>query len=290
MTSPEPETDAVQSTPLLNAALAAFQAVLPHVEASEIGDAGSYQYKYAGLGRVSRTVLPKLAAQGLSFSAYPTVNDRGQFVLRYELLHKSGESKTGEYPISGGNAQAIGSSITYARRYSLCAVTGVAPDADDDDAAANVQAQTEFPDQPSELQNAREAVRGAWAFHYGEFIQSEASAAYKAWSKGGALTAADPAELRKFAAYLSTLPKVDAGGDPAEQLASRADDGPRAVREMTQKMRGRVFAELTQRYTERQDQLTFLRSVLGREITSRGDLTYDDAKVLIDVFESEAAQ
>lgn len=133
------------STENLAAALARVQAELPTVgkgETAEVegvtkgGRPFKYKYNYADLAAVSKTILPLLGANGLSWITRPTINDGGKFVLAYELLHISGESRSGEYPLTGGTPQEIGSAITYARRYTLCSVTGVAPEQDDDDAAA----------------------------------------------------------------------------------------------------------------------------------------------------------
>jgi hypothetical protein len=67
----------------------------------------------------------------------------GKLVLIYELLHVSGQSREGVYPLpERGTPQEIGGAITYARRYCLCAVTGVAPDDDDNDAALAERAAT----------------------------------------------------------------------------------------------------------------------------------------------------
>lgn len=128
--------------PSLAAALAAFQAELPRVGkdhlASVRSDKGDYTYNYADLADVSHEALPKLAEHGLSFSAKPTLDDTGRFVLLYALRHVSGETDSGTYPLpTNGTAQQIGSAITYARRYCLCSVTGIAPDQDDDGQAAN---------------------------------------------------------------------------------------------------------------------------------------------------------
>ena len=119
----------------LASALAAFQLELPRLEKGNTADTGSYKYRYADLADVSSVVLPLLAKHGLSFSAKPTLDD-GRFVLEYVLRHVSGESDGGVYPLPSGTPQQIGSAITYARRYVLGAITGVAPDADDDGKAA----------------------------------------------------------------------------------------------------------------------------------------------------------
>lgn len=125
----------------LAGALAVLQTRLPVIKRSERAvvptkTGGTYTYTYADLANISEQILPVLGELGLSFSARPTLNTEGKFVLAYELLHTSGEMRTGEFPLSGTTPQAIGSAITYARRYTLCAITGLAPDEDDDAAAA----------------------------------------------------------------------------------------------------------------------------------------------------------
>lgn len=119
------------------AALAAFQAEIPHVDKGQTADTGSYSYDYADLTSITEAALPLLAKHGLSFSAKPTLHD-GMFVLDYELLHKDGHGEGGMYPLpdpARSSAQQIGSAITYGRRYCLCAVTGIAPGGEDDDGA-----------------------------------------------------------------------------------------------------------------------------------------------------------
>ncbi len=121
--------------PTLAAALAELQTSLPAVHKTSEAQYG----KYADLAVVSAALLPVMGKLGLSFSAKPTMRD-GEFGLAYTLrLAGSDETDEGFYPLSmviEKGPQAIGSAITYARRYCLCAVTGVAPDSDDDDAQA----------------------------------------------------------------------------------------------------------------------------------------------------------
>lgn len=132
-------------TPKLNKALAAVQASLPKVSKDQEGKVQgekdgrrySYTYKYADLAELSEAILPLLGKNGLAFTAMPGLNAEGKFGLTYSLVHESGEEKGGFYPIVHGTPQQNGSAITYARRYCLGAVTGVAPAEDDDGAAAN---------------------------------------------------------------------------------------------------------------------------------------------------------
>lgn len=118
-------------------ALVAFQKELPSVSKGNTAKAGSFSYKYADLTDVTEKIMPLLSKHGLAFYAAPTMSG-DRFVLAYGLVHISDDHViTGEYPLpSHGSPQEIGSAITYARRYSLVAVTGVAPGGDDDDAAA----------------------------------------------------------------------------------------------------------------------------------------------------------
>lgn len=121
-------------------ALVALQAALPEIKKSRTAKVKSekseYTYKYANLAGISKSLLPMLAGVGLSWTAKPTLNADGKFVLAYKLKHNSGEFEDGEWPLpSSGTPQQIGSAITYARRYTLCSVTGLAPEDDDDDAA-----------------------------------------------------------------------------------------------------------------------------------------------------------
>lgn len=117
------------------AALVKVQKELKPIVRNAEGQVGNKKRKYADLSAVSAVVLPLLAKHGLAFTAWPTLDD-GQFVLAYSLIHEAGEERKGTYPLpASGNSQQIGGVITYARRYALCAVTGAAPEGEDDDAA-----------------------------------------------------------------------------------------------------------------------------------------------------------
>ena len=138
MTEPVPGT--------LAEALAALQGQLPRVAKDQTASVTSqrtgktHTYRYADLLDVTEALFPVMSGLGLSFTACPTMLD-GQFVLRYALRHVSGTAFGGFYPLPGsGSPQEIGTAITYARRYALCAVTGLAPGGDDDDAASAEQA------------------------------------------------------------------------------------------------------------------------------------------------------
>jgi hypothetical protein len=133
-------------TKSLAEAVAMLQTRLPEIKKSQTAEVktktgADYSYTYADLAQVTRELMPILGGLGLSFIAKPTLGGDGKLVLAYKLLHVSGESEEGEYPLSAsGSPQAMGGAITYARRYCLCAVTGIAPEDDDDGAAAQAEA------------------------------------------------------------------------------------------------------------------------------------------------------
>jgi len=126
------------TTPSLAAALAKVQAKLPKLERDRTVEVtqkngGTYSYSYVTLANLSDSILPLLAEHGLSFVALPGAGSDGKMCVRYKLLHESGEALDGEFPISGeGGIQMIGGRITYARRYCLAAIVGVAADEDDE--------------------------------------------------------------------------------------------------------------------------------------------------------------
>lgn len=133
----------------LTKALAAFQAALPHIAKGNTAEVptkngGKYKYDYADLTDVSEVILPLLAQHGMAWTALPTYSEFG-FALHYELRHESGEKVEGYYPLPSASPQEIGSAVTYARRYALCAATGVAPGGDDDDAAKAQSSITAIP-------------------------------------------------------------------------------------------------------------------------------------------------
>ncbi len=145
-------------------ALAALQAALPVVPKSKTAtvrsDKGNYSYTYADLAEIAPLIYPLLSSNGLSFMSYPTLNSEGRFVLRYELLHVSGESREGQYPLLdpvSQKPQNVGSAITYARRYCLGAATGLVTEEDDDAQTASVSKPKAPPREPGTTRTVRRA-------------------------------------------------------------------------------------------------------------------------------------
>lgn len=120
MTTPTPGT--------LLEALLSIQGQLPRITRDKAAVYG----RYADLGQITDAVLPLLGAHGLVWTCLPTVLDSGLPVLRYDLRHSSGETLGGNYPLHGATPQALGASITYARRYALCSLLALVADEDTD--------------------------------------------------------------------------------------------------------------------------------------------------------------
>lgn len=141
------ESKRSESVMNLAAALAIAQGLIKTATKDNEADTGKFKYKYASLDAIWDVARKPLADNGLSIVQIPTNNDEG-FRLETMLLHSSGEwiSGTMTLPINAGRMselQAMGSAITYARRYMLGAMVGVTT-GDDDDGRAAVLQQTEY--------------------------------------------------------------------------------------------------------------------------------------------------
>lgn len=99
----------------------------------------AFNSRYADLAAVWDAVRGPLSKNGLSVIQHPIDVGEKRVGLVTILTHESGQSLRFEYSMPLGDritAQAVGSAITYARRYSLMAVCGIAPDDDDGNAAS----------------------------------------------------------------------------------------------------------------------------------------------------------
>jgi hypothetical protein len=132
---------------LLSAALSRFHAECPKITKDTRND--YFKSKYADLGTILGIVNPILAKCGLSVVQMPT----GENVLVTMLLHESGQfirdesvmrpietvirRDANKNDILGVTPQALGSAITYQRRYAVAAILSLCIDDDDDGNAAS---------------------------------------------------------------------------------------------------------------------------------------------------------
>jgi hypothetical protein len=94
-----------------------------------------FKSKYCDLAGALDAVRDALSVNGLALVQSTDAGDK--MVLHTTLLHASGEWISSTYPITAvkTDPQGIGSAVTYARRYSLMALLGIAAEDDDGEAA-----------------------------------------------------------------------------------------------------------------------------------------------------------
>jgi ERF superfamily len=131
-----------------------------------------FRSKYADLASVWEACREPLTANHLAIVQFPRASFEGKpepyewttrsGEVRYgvrvmtvvsvvtRLVHSSGQwlEDTASTMLSTGDPQAVGSAITYLRRYALAAVAGVAPEDDDAEAATTTRAAQATPKPP----------------------------------------------------------------------------------------------------------------------------------------------
>lgn len=120
-------------------ALSKAQAVMVH--ASKDKSNPFFKSKYADLASVWDVCRKPLSDNGLSVTQ-TTRRDEGGITLVTILGHSSGQWIRSEMPVLTlkNDPQALGSALTYSRRYSLSSIVGVAADDEDDDGEKAQQA------------------------------------------------------------------------------------------------------------------------------------------------------
>ena len=101
----------------------------------------AFRSKYADLGACIDAVEDALLANGIAF-IQETSEDPTGVTVETVFLHESGESlRCGKLhvPAAKQDPQGYGSALTYARRYSLMAACGIAPEDDDGNAASKAK-------------------------------------------------------------------------------------------------------------------------------------------------------
>jgi hypothetical protein len=117
-------------------ALSSAQAIIKAPTKGKTASLGTYSYKYADLADVIDCYREPLSKHGLAIAQTMRLED-GHIILATRLLHKSGQWLESDYPVTAySKPQEQGSAITYARRYAVTALLGIAAEDDDDGAAA----------------------------------------------------------------------------------------------------------------------------------------------------------
>jgi hypothetical protein len=112
-----------------------------------------FRTKYADLGIVMDACLPALNEAGIALIQPTGENEHGRFVETILIHGESGEQLSCRVPliVSKNDMQGYGSAVTYARRYGLMSMAGIAPEDDDGNAAAKAPPRLE--DAPQKPQN-----------------------------------------------------------------------------------------------------------------------------------------
>jgi len=142
----------IEHSPEINKILPAMieaRKLIPEFTADTEGQSGHQKYPYAPLPLVLKTVIPHLLEQDLLLIQAPAVLG-DQVYLDTKIYHTSGQwfgcsmhagvdhSVGGQ----GGSFKALGSAVSYLRRYPILALLGIAADRDDDGTAAGATSRT----------------------------------------------------------------------------------------------------------------------------------------------------
>ncbi len=97
-----------------------------------------FRSKYADLGSVMDACLPALNRNGIAVIQPTADDDTGRYVKTILIHGETGETLECRVPLIVGknDMQGYGSAVTYARRYGMMAMAGIAPEDDDGNAAA----------------------------------------------------------------------------------------------------------------------------------------------------------
>lgn len=142
-----------------------------------------FRSKYADLSACVEAVIDALNENGIMLMQLTRPYEGGVCVST-RFIHESGETMdAGELtvPASKQDPQGYGSALTYARRYSLMAACGIAPEDDDGNAASKPRKEPQSPSasgSPTKIEwaNAPESKRvtiNEYVVSLGEFTEKE---------------------------------------------------------------------------------------------------------------------
>ena len=176
-----------------------------------------FKSKYADLSSVVDACMPALNECGIAVIQPTTDDDNGRYVETILIHGESGETLKCRVPliVAKNDMQGYGSAVTYARRYGLMSMAGIAPEDDDGNAAAKAapkaEARTVTPDQFVKLRDKMESA-GA--------DENQFLAHYKAQSL-------QQFPLNSFADAMSQLEKKIAARAPKENADLDGDEIPK---------------------------------------------------------------
>jgi hypothetical protein len=218
---------------------------------------------YADLAAVRAVTLPALLEEGISVLQFPSCRD-SRVHLTTRLWHESGEwiESTCDTRLPRDDAQALGSAITYLRRYCLAAICGVAQ-ADDDGAAASKNSPRERKGAPEETSvNAGPLLHEYRKASTPEQLRAANAKAREHWDEFTAKQKKELADARKDASK-----RVKA--EPQATAEPPLDD---------------LFGYLIERFSRANDAVGFLEAAEEFE-RARDGLTLDERDVVLNAQE-----
>ena len=130
-------------------ALIKARAEFPSIQKDKVNP--HFKVSYASLDSVLDAVTPVLCKHGL---AIVQLMEKGN-ILKTHLFHESGEVLTSEYELPDiQDNQKKGAALTYARRYSVCALLSITADEDDDGNATKDEQKNNNKTKPSNNNNS----------------------------------------------------------------------------------------------------------------------------------------
>lgn len=132
----EPAQDAPPTYKSIATALARAQAKMG--KALKSANNPHFKSKYADLASVVDACMPSLNECGIAVIQPTTDDDSGRYVETILIHGDSGEMLKCRVPliVAKNDMQGYGSAVTYARRYGLMSMAGIAPEDDDGNAAS----------------------------------------------------------------------------------------------------------------------------------------------------------
>lgn len=114
-----------------------------------------FRSKYADLESVRDACMPSLNKHGIAVIQPTTDDENGRYVETILIHGESGQELRCRVPliVQKNDMQGYGSAVTYARRYGLMCMAGIAPEDDDGNAAAKAappKQEQKKPQAPSE--------------------------------------------------------------------------------------------------------------------------------------------
>ena len=146
-----------------------------------------FRSTYADLPSVIEAIKPALNEAAIVFLQTFSPSEAGFIAVTTRLIHESGEwiEDTATVPLPKSDPQGYGSAATYARRYSLAAITGLYQDDDDGNAASATKTPPKVAKvterQAEELQALADEV-GADVAAFFAFVASHTGGTINKWS------------------------------------------------------------------------------------------------------------